>query len=128
MLHPGIKGEQRVTVEHSLTAKAMGSGTMEVFATPAMIALIEKTAWTSVAPDLDPGQGTVGTGLKVQHLASTPLGMAVTAKTELTEVSGRKLVFTAEVYDEAGLIGSGTHERFIVDEARFQAKTDAKKE
>lgn len=127
MLHPGIKGEQRVTVDHSLSAKAMGSGTLEVFATPAMIALIEKAAWTSVASELEPGQGTVGTDLKVQHLASTPLGMTVTAKTELVEVSGRKLVFTAQVFDEAGLIGSGTHERFIVDEAKFQSKTDAKK-
>lgn len=127
MLHPGIKGEQRVKVDHSRTAKAMGSGTLEVFATPAMIALIEKAAWTSVAPELEPGQGTVGTGLKVQHLASTPLGMTVTAKTELVEVSGRKLVFTAEISDETGLIGSGIHERFIVDEAKFQAKTDAKK-
>lgn len=127
MLHPGIKGEQRVTVDYSLSAKAMASGTLEVFATPAMIALIEKAAWTSVASELEPGQGTVGTDLKVQHLASTPLGMTVTAKTELVEVSGRKLVFTAQVFDEAGLIGSGTHERFIVDEAKFQAKTDAKK-
>lgn len=127
MLHPGIRGEQRVTVERSLTAKAMGSGTMEVFATPAMIALIEKAAWASVAQELEPGQGTVGTDLKVRHLASTPLGMTVTARTELTEVSGRRLVFTAEVCDETGLIGSGTHERFIVNEAGFQAKTDAKK-
>lgn len=126
MLHPGIKGEQSVAVDYSLSAKAMGSGTLEVFATPAMIALIEKAAWTSVASELEPGQGTVGTDLKVQHLASTPLGMTVTAKTELVEVSGRKLVFTAQVFDEAGLIGSGTHERFIVDEAKFQAKTDAK--
>lgn len=127
MLQTGIKGEQSIVVDAPVTAKAMGSGTLDVFATPAMIALIEKAAWTSVAPELAPGQGTVGTALNVRHLASTPLGMTVTARTELTEVAGRRLVFTAEVCDEAGLIGSGTHERFIVDEARFQAKTDAKK-
>ena len=126
MLHTGIKGEQSLTVTEALTAKAMGSGTLDVFATPAMIALIEQTAWRSVAPELEEGWGSVGTALNVQHLASTPLGMTVTAKTELVEVDRRRLVFRVEAFDEAGLIGQGTHERFLVEEAKFQAKTDAK--
>lgn len=127
MLQIGIKGQQSVTVDNSITARVMGSGSLDVYATPAMIALIEKAAMCSVAPELEPGQGTVGTDLKVQHLASTPVGMTVTAKTELVEIDRRRLVFTAEVYDEAGLVGKGTHERFIIDEAKFQAKTDGKK-
>ena len=127
MLQVGIKGQQSVTVDNTITARVMGSGSLDVYATPAMIALIEKAAMLSVAPELEPGQGTVGTDLKVQHLASTPVGMTVTAKTELVEIDRRRLVFTAEVYDEVGLVGKGTHERFIIDEAKFQAKTDGKK-
>lgn len=127
MLETGIKGEQSVVVDNTITARVMGSGSLDVYATPAMIALIEKAAMLSVAPELEAGQGTVGMDLKVQHLASTPVGMKVTARTELIEVDRRRLVFSAEVYDEAGLVGKGTHERFIVDEAKFQAKTDAKK-
>lgn len=126
MLQPGIKGRQSVVVSEANTAKTMGSGTLEVFATPAMIALIEQTAWTSVAPELDEGQGSVGTSLNVQHLAATPVGMTVTAETELIEVDRRRLVFSAQVFDETGLIGQGTHERFLVDNEKFQAKANAK--
>lgn len=126
MLEIGIRGQSCAVVDESVTARVMGSGSLDVYATPAMIALIEETAMLSVAPELEPGQGTVGTDLKVQHLASTPVGMTVTAKTELIEVDRRRLVFSAEVYDEVGLVGKGTHERFVIDEAKFQAKTDAK--
>lgn len=126
MLKIGIHGQSCSVVDESVTARVMGSGSLDVYATPAMIALIEKTAMLSVAPELEPWQGTVGTDLKVQHLASTPVGMKVTAKTELVEVDRRRLVFSAEVYDEVGLVGKGTHERFVIDEAKFQAKTDAK--
>jgi predicted thioesterase len=128
MLQPGIKGQQSVVVTQELTAKVMGSGSLDVYATPAMIALIEKAAMLSIAAEQEPGWGSVGTALNVQHLASTPVGMTVTAKTELVEVDRRRLVFQAEVYDEVGLVGKGTHERFLVEEAKFQAKTDAKKQ
>ncbi len=127
MLQPGIRGQQSAVVDESVTARVMGSGTLDVYATPAMIALIEKAALVSIAPALEPGWGSVGTALNVQHLASTPLGMTVTARTELIEVDRRRLVFSAEVYDEVGLVGKGTHERFLVEEAKFQAKTDAKR-
>lgn len=126
MLQPGIKGRQSVVVSAANTAKTMGSGTLDVFATPAMIALIEQAAYTSIAPELEPGQGSVGTSLNVQHLAATPVGMTVTAETELVEVDRRRLVFSAQVFDETGLIGKGTHERFLVDNEKFQAKADAK--
>ncbi len=128
MLQPGIKAEKSLTVTNANTAKTMGSGTLDVFATPAMIALIEQTAYTSIESELEPGWGSVGTSLNIQHLSATPVGMAVTAKTELVEVDRRRLVFNAEVYDEKGLVGKGTHERFLVENEKFQAKADAKKQ
>ncbi len=127
MLETGIKGSQEVTVTEENTAIAMGSGTLKVFATPAMIALMEKTAWESVAPHLAEGEGTVGTQLNVAHLSATPLSMAVRCESELIEIDGRKLVFKVAAYDDAGLIGEGTHERFIVKNEKFQAKADGKK-
>ncbi|MEY8369030.1 thioesterase family protein [Anaerovoracaceae bacterium 42-11] len=127
MLEKGIKGLQQVKVTADNTALAMGSGTLEVFATPSMIALMEKTAWKSVAPYLEEGEGTVGTQLDVAHLSATPLDMTVRCESELVEVDGRKLVFKVSAYDEAGLIGEGTHERFIVKNEKFQSKANGKK-
>ena len=126
MLQPGIKAEKSLTVTDANTAKTMGSGTLDVFATPAMVALIEQTAYTSIESELEPGWGSVGTSLDIQHLSATPVGMTVTATTELVEVDRRRLVFHAEVYDEKGLVGKGTHERFLVENEKFQAKADAK--
>ena len=126
MLQPGIKAEKSLTVTDANTAKTMGSGTLDVFATPAMVALIEQTAYTSSESELEPGWGSVGTSLNIQHLSATPVGMTVTATTELVEVDRRRLVFHAEVYDEKGLVGKGTHERFLVENEKFQAKADAK--
>ena len=126
IMEPGIRGEQSVSVTAANTAKTMGSGTLDVFATPAMVALIEQTAYTSIESELEPGWGSVGTSLNIQHLSATPVGMTVTATTELVEVDRRRLVFHAEVYDEKGLVGKGTHERFLVENEKFQAKADAK--
>lgn len=126
MLETGIKGSAKTMVTEENTASAMGSGSLEVFATPAMVALMEECSWKVVLPYLEEGQGTVGTGLEIQHLSATPLGMEVTCQSTLTEVDGRKLTFEVEAYDAAGLIGKGTHQRFIVDNARFQAKANAK--
>ncbi|MBO5073568.1 MAG: thioesterase family protein [Eubacterium sp.] len=125
MLETGIRGTQSVKAKESNSAKVMGSGTMDVFATPAMIALMEKTAWMSVAAELEEGQGTVGTKLEITHDAPTPLGMTVTCESELTEIDGRRLVFAVTAKDETGtVIGKGRHERFIVWEEKFQAKAD----
>ena len=93
MLEAGIRGEQSVAVTSENTAKTMGSGTLDVFATPALVALAEKTCWMSVAAALDEGCGTVGTRLELEHSAPTPVGMTVTCESELTAVEGRKLVF-----------------------------------
>lgn len=128
MLETGIHGIKEIMVDDSNTAKTMGSGELNVFATPAMIALMENTAYHSVAEKLDEGTGTVGTMINVSHVAATPVGMKVTCKTTLIEVDGRALTFKVEAYDEKGLIGEGTHQRFIVFNEKFQAKADSKLE
>ena len=122
----GICGKQTITVTEEMTAKAMGSGALDVFATPCMIALMENTAFESVQAELEEGCGTVGTALNVKHVAATPVGMKVTCDTELIKVDGRALTFLVKAYDACGLIGEGEHERFIISEEKFQAKTDAK--
>ena len=100
MLNVGIKGQAECLVTEKNTAATMGSGALQVYATPAMIALVEKAAWESVQPYLEEGSGTVGTELRVKHLAATPVGLIVTARTELIAVEGRKLVFKVEVFDQ----------------------------
>ena len=126
MLKEGVKGTQEIMVTEENTAKVMGSGALDVFATPAMIALMEKTAWESVQPYLEEGSGTVGTLMNVKEVAASPVGMKITCETELTKVDGRALTFSVNAFDEAGLIGEGEHERFIVYNEKFQAKADAK--
>ena len=122
----GIKNQIKKTVVEELTAKVMGSGRLDVFATPAMVAMMEEVAHTSVEAELEEGQGTVGTSMTVSHLAATPVGMEVTCESELVEVDGRKLVFEIKAMDEAGLIGEARHERFIIENEKFIAKTNAK--
>ncbi|MBQ0044975.1 MAG: thioesterase family protein [Bacteroidales bacterium] len=127
MLEAGIKGRQETVVTEEQLAVNVGSGKVRVFATPMMIALIEKTASLSVEPELGEGQTTVGTLLNVSHCSATPLGMKVWAESELVEIDRRRLVFKVAAFDEAGLIGEGIHERFIIDMEKFQSKTDSKK-
>lgn len=123
----GIKGSSSCTVTPDTTAKSLRSGGLDVFATPMMIALMEEASLLTVRPYLEPGTDTVGTRLDVSHLAATPVGMKVTAESELIEIDRRRLVFAVKAYDESGLIGEGTHERFIVDIDKFIAKCEAKK-
>lgn len=127
MIEKGIKGRLEQVVTPDVTADRIGSGLVKVFATPMMIALIEKTCNESVVPYLDEGQGTVGTLINVSHCAATPVGMKVWCESELTEVDRRRLVFSVKAYDECGLIGEGLHERFVIDSAKFQAKAEGKK-
>ena len=125
MLRVGIEGEGRLTVTENDTAAAVGSGSLRVFATPAMAALME-TALDSVAPFLEEGATTVGTALDIRHTAATPVGLEVVCRSTLTAVDGRRLVFSLSVEDACGPVGEGTHERFIVAAAKFQSKADAK--
>lgn len=120
-MNTGIKGTSTVMCDENNCALNMGSGTLEVFATPAMVALMEKAAWECVQPYLEDGQGTVGTLMNVKHLSATPLGDTVTAEAVLTEIDGRKLVFEVRASDSVGIIGEGEHERFIVGNERFMA-------
>lgn len=126
-MQTGITGKQTITVTEDKTARVMGSGTLPVYATPCMIALMENTASMSVEPELEAGQGTVGTLVQVKHTAATPVGMEVTCETKLIEVDRKRLVFEVRAYDAAGVIGEGTHERFIIDNDRFMEKAEAKK-
>lgn len=126
MLETGIKGTRTITVDEENTAKAMGSGTLDVFATPALIALMEETCWRSVANELEEGSGTVGTLLEIKHTAPTPVGMKVTCESTLTEVDGRRLVFEVIARDAKGVVGEGRHERFIIQNEKFQMKANAK--
>lgn len=126
MLEKGIKGNGTQVVTEQLTAKSMGSGELAVYATPAMIALMEETAYKSVAAELEDGMGTVGTLMNVKHVSASPVGMEITCETVLTEVDGRRLVFDVKAFDAKGLIGEGVHERFIIANDKFQAKADQK--
>jgi len=121
MLETGLELELEIIVTPQDTAKAYGSGLVEVFATPAMVALMEKTALQLVAPHLEEGKNTVGTEISVKHIKATPLGKRVQSFAKLVEINGPKLKFEVEAYDEDGLIGTGTHKRYIIDEKAFMA-------
>ncbi len=124
----GLKGYAEDVVGPQNTAQAACSGALEVFGTPFLAALMEKAAWTSIAPHLAPGEGTVGTKLNISHLSATPVGMKVWAETEVTAVDGRRIELKVAAYDEAGLIGEGTHERFIIFNEKFLARAAKKRE
>lgn len=123
MLVPGIKGGTEVMVTLENSAVKLGSGDCPVFATPAMVALMEEAASRSVAPYLNEGETTVGTALNIRHNAATALGRTVRAESELIGVEGRKLVFKVAAFDEAGEIGEGEHTRAIVNREKFLART-----
>lgn len=118
----GVKHISTQLVTHELTAAHYGSGLVEVFATPAMVGLMENAAMNAVLPFLPKGQNTVGTEICVKHIKATPLGMKVSSEAILIEMDGRKLVFSLRAWDEEGEIGSGTHTRFIIDTEKFMAK------
>ena len=125
-LTPGIKGSASCVVGPEDTAKALGSGAVDVFSTPKLVALMEKAALLSVRDYLDEGMDTVGTHLDISHSAATPVGMTGRAESELIEVDRRRLVFSVKAWDETELVGEGTHERFIIDRDKFLAKCSSK--
>ncbi len=123
----GLKGKQHIMVEKENTAAMVGSGMLPVFSTPSMIAMMESAAMNSVALCLGETESTVGGGIAVRHTSPTPVGMVVYCESELIGIDGRKLTFSVKAYDECGPTGEGTHERFIVDAARFTEKAEKKK-
>ncbi len=122
MLEKGISARSSVVVTAENTALRLGSGDMEVFATPAMVALMENAAMLAVAPELPEGSTTVGSEMNCSHIKPSGLGTEITATAVLTEVEGRKLTFNVGARDGEGLIGEGVHVRYIVDRAKFLSK------
>ncbi|MDE6623865.1 MAG: thioesterase family protein [Alistipes sp.] len=122
MLEQGISARSTTTVAAGNTAAAMGSGDLQVFATPAMVALMEHAAMTAVAAELPEGATTVGAEMNVTHIKPSGLGTEITATAVLTAVEGRKLTFNVGARDAEGMIGEGVHVRYVVDRERFMAK------
>ena len=125
-LKTGIKNHSELTVTDNETAASAGSGGQPVFSTPHMIGLMETTAWSSVEPYMEEGKSTVGTRIDVRHLSASPIGAHISCESELIEIDRRRLVFRVTASDDAGPIGEGTHERFIIDIDRFMESAEAK--
>ena len=124
----GLLAEKSEVVSANNTAISYGSGSIAVYATPAMIGLMEGAAIKCVDDKLESGLGTVGISLNVRHLADTPIGMSVTATAELIEIVERKLVFKVTAFDNNEKIGEGIHERFIIKIDKFLTKCNNKKQ
>lgn len=125
-IRPGAVWELSQTVTEERTARHIGSGSERVFATPAMVALIERACVELMAPHLPPGRSSVGIAVNVRHLAPTPLGKTVRARVEVTAVEGMTVRFAAEVFDEAEKVGEGDHQRALIDIDRFLRRVRAK--
>jgi fluoroacetyl-CoA thioesterase len=126
-LRSGLTGEATTVVDDRNTATALGSGSVPVFATPAMAALMEAAAVNALAGTLSEDQTTVGVNLDLQHLAATPIGMIVRAEARLSNVVGRRLTFRVAAFDDVEQVGVGTHQRVLVDTERFVSHTEAKR-
>ena len=118
----GLCHSETLVVEHKDTAAVYGSGALEVFATPAMIALMEKTCLESVSSKIGEGNTTVGIAVNIKHLKASPIGSLIRCDARLVEVDRKRLVFEVQCFEGDTLIGEGIHERFVVDSAKFMAK------
>lgn len=125
-LDVGQRGAAQTTVTTGNTAIAMGSGSVPVYATPALVALLEAAAVDALTPQLETGKTSVGTHIAISHVAATPVGQVVRAEATLTIVDGRRLTFHVVAHDEVEMIAEGTHERIVVDEQRFLARVREK--
>ncbi len=125
-LRPGLSGNAALEVADEHTAPRVGSGRVRVLATPVMINLIEAAALAAIEHLLPQGYQSLGTHLDVRHIAATPVGMKVFAVATVSKVEGRTVSFTVEVRDEKDLIGDGTHERVVVNVAKFDARVQQK--
>jgi fluoroacetyl-CoA thioesterase len=125
-LTAGLRGRAEAQVTPDRTADALGSGDLQVFGTPALVALMEQAAVSALAGHLGSAETTVGTAIEVAHLAATPVGLRVRAEAELTEIDGRKLTFLIQAYDPREKIGQARHHRIIVLRDRFLSKTQEK--
>lgn len=122
----GMKGEASTLVEREDTAAEVGSGSLLVYATPCMVALMEGAACEAIADALGAEQSSVGIALNIEHLSATPVGLEVRAEAEVTAVEGKIITFALTAYDEAGKIGEGTHKRCVVNAQKFLDKAYTK--
>lgn len=118
----GLRHSEQLVVEHKDTAAVYGSGALEVFATPAMIALMEKTCLMGVCDKIGTGNTTVGIAVNIRHLKASPVGATIRCEAELIEVDRRRLVFAVKCYEADALVGEGIHERFVVESEKFMSK------
>jgi fluoroacetyl-CoA thioesterase len=126
-LRPGLTGEAKVLVSDANTAEGFGNAGAKVYATPMLVALMEQASIAAILPVLLPGEGSVGTRVEMSHTAATPIGMTVTARAELVEVAGKRLVFDVVASDEQEIVGKCRHERYIIGNmSAFLAKTAEK--
>jgi predicted thioesterase len=121
-LELGIQHQEREKVSIDKSAAKVGSGLLEVYSTPAMIALMEKTAYLSIQPYLNEGEGSVGAEVNIRHVRPTPIGREVRCLSEVTAIEGRRIEFHVEAFDEKGKIGEGFHARYIIDNQMFMQK------
>lgn len=126
MIEKGLKGIAETVCNDKNTAIAMESGSLQVFSTPSMVALMEKASVNAVEKCLEDGQTTVGTFLQIEHISATPYGMKITAESEVTDINGREIIFSVTARDEKDIIGKGIHKRFTVNAEKFMNKTNSK--
>ena len=122
----GLKGLVEDKVTENNTAETIGSGSLKVFATPAMIALMEKASCVAIKDALDEGETTVCTMVNIEHVSATPLGGEIKVESVVTAVEGRKISFEVVASDNVGIIGKGTHDRFVINAEKFMVKTNSK--
>lgn len=127
MLQLGLKGREQDIVNLSKSARSMGSGSLEIYSTPALVALMESASVNCIYGHIEQGKTTVGISINVKHTSPTALGMTVGAESELVEIDGRRLVFKVTAFDAAGVVGTAVHERMIVDAEKILEKANNKK-
>jgi fluoroacetyl-CoA thioesterase len=126
-IRPGLTGHETTTVTDDIAIHFLGQDSARVLATPFLIMLLEMTARNSIKPFLEDGYDSVGSDVSIRHMAATPLGMQVTCRSEVISVDGRKVKFRVEASDEREKVAEGTHERVVVNIARFAARLEAKR-
>ena len=127
-IKPGLKGEASMEVRVGNTAVEVGSGSVPVFATPMLVAIMENAAINAIKDHLPQGTSSVGTKVECRHMAATPIGMTVTAQAELVEVDRKRLLFKVEAFDNEEKVGEGEHERFLIDLEKFLGRSAEKKD
>jgi len=126
LLRVGLIGESFVEVTGEMCADALGSGSLPVYATPSLIALLEAASCTAIDPCLDAGRTTVGIEINVKHLSATPIGERVTAMAEVTRIEGKRIIFEVRAWDEHELVATGSHSRYLIDAEAFMSRLQHK--